>query len=53
MTIEIAPGAVSLPSITEDINIICEVANSNAYPQPVWLNPSGDQVRTIEQGKYL
>ena len=51
MTIELAPDVIRLPSIHEDISIICEVGNSNAYPQPVWLGPSGAEILAIGQGK--
>ena len=50
MTIELAPDVIRLPSIHEDITIICEVGNSNAYSQPVWLGPTGAEILAIGQG---
>ena len=51
MTIVIEPQVELLPSISEDIHILCEVPNSNAYLQPAWFGTDGDEILQIGQGE--
>ncbi|XP_022097519.1 uncharacterized protein LOC110982993 isoform X2 [Acanthaster planci] len=40
----------ALPAIGQSFYLVCEIANSTAYPQPVWITPSGNPVPSEEEG---
>ena len=50
ITVERETPTQPLPG--EEVGVICEYQSTRALENPIWTDPAGIKIRTIEDGKF-